>query len=284
MKAKLTVAVAFIIILQSPLFAQNVGINNDGSNPDNSAMLHIKSTDKGLLIPQIALTGIFDIFTIPNPAVSLLVYNTTTGSGLTPGYYYFTGSVWTGLTTADGSETKITAGSNVTITGTGTSGDPYVISTLAHYIGESYGGGKIFWLDSSKLHGLIASTTDQSTGIQWYNGTYFATGATLDGIYAGKANTARIISNQGAGSYAAQVCKSIGPVNNEYYDDWYLPSKYELNLLFLQKTVVGGFTTNDYWSSTEYDPISAWFQHFAGGTQDYYYKGYVINVRAIRSF
>lgn len=83
--------------------AQNVAINTDGSLPDAGAMLDIKSANKGVLIPRIALTGAGDITTISAPALSLLVFNTATaGSGstaVTPGYYYWEGSAWTKLVT-----------------------------------------------------------------------------------------------------------------------------------------------------------------------------------------
>ncbi|MCF8360831.1 MAG: hypothetical protein K9H26_18915 [Prolixibacteraceae bacterium] len=82
-------------------YAQNVGINADGSAPDNAAMLDVRASDKGLLIPRVALTGANDAATIASPATSLLIYNTTDGSGLTPGYYYNAGTpaapVWTKL-------------------------------------------------------------------------------------------------------------------------------------------------------------------------------------------
>ena len=95
---------------------------------------------------------------------------------------------------ADGSETKVTAGTNVTVTGAGTTASPYVVSAGASLaIGDNYQGGIIFWLDATGQHGLIAATTDQSTAIQWYNGTYRYTGTTGDGLYAGKMNTAMII-------------------------------------------------------------------------------------------
>jgi len=137
MKRNLILGVVFLLMLQFHSFSQNVGINSDGTNPDNSAMLHVKSDNKGMLIPQIALTGINDVTTIPTPATSLLVFNTTNASGLTTGYYYNSGTsgapVWTKLATgvADGSETKVTGGNNVTVTGTGTSGNPYAINIFA---------------------------------------------------------------------------------------------------------------------------------------------------------
>ena len=77
-------------------FAQNVAINADASLPNSSAMLDVKSTNKGMLIPRVALTGTADITTIPSPATSLMIYNTTAaGSGTTavvPGYYYWDGT------------------------------------------------------------------------------------------------------------------------------------------------------------------------------------------------
>ena len=96
----------FYLILSAVLFCYNlfaqqgVGINSDASNPDPSAMLHIKSANKGLLIPNIALTGSTDISTIPSPATSLLVYNTSTISDVVPGYYYFDGTSWKALVSA----------------------------------------------------------------------------------------------------------------------------------------------------------------------------------------
>lgn len=158
-----------------------------------------------------------------------------------------------------------------------------------HYIGESYGGGKVFWVDASGQHGLIAATADQSTGIRWCNKQpYPTTGATNDGVYSGKINTELIISKQGLGYYAARVCDNYGiTVNNVFYDDWYLPSKYELNLLYLQKSVVGDFA-GTYWSSTETSyGVDVWVQRFSGlsfGLQFETNKDWTLSVRAVRAF
>ncbi len=194
-------------------------------------------------------------------------------------------------------ETDPTGGTTYTITGTSQLlSVPYALHAKIagtvtggitdFTIGQSYGGGIIFWLDASGQHGLIAATADQSTGIQWSNGSYTTTGATLDGVYAGKTNTDLIIANQGAGSYAAQICADYSvTVNNEYYDDWYLPSKYELNLLYQQKDAVGGFASAPYWSSTEYDSDDAWRLDFLSGSQDINGdKSYLYKVRAVRRF
>ncbi|MBK7884925.1 MAG: hypothetical protein IPJ81_14945 [Chitinophagaceae bacterium] len=74
--------------------AQGMAINADGTVANPSAMLDVKSSNKGLLIPRVALTDVNDKVTIPNPANSLLVFNTNAnmvgGRGI--GYYYNSGS------------------------------------------------------------------------------------------------------------------------------------------------------------------------------------------------
>lgn len=62
----------FTIVVFSMVNSQ-VGINT--TTPDPSSVMDIKSTNRGLLIPRVALTGKSDITTIPNPAHSLMVYN-----------------------------------------------------------------------------------------------------------------------------------------------------------------------------------------------------------------
>jgi hypothetical protein len=164
--------------------------------------------------------------------------------------------------------------------------------TNTHYIGESYGGGIVFYVYDNGQHGLIAATADQSSGIQWYNGTYRFTGTTGDGLNAGAMNTAIIVASQMAdnqsGNFAAKVCADYSvTIGGITYGDWYLPSKYELNLLYLQKAVVGGFANDFYWSSSEYDYSYygyAWFQYFSSGIQYYEDESSSFFVRAVRAF
>ncbi|MCB9233939.1 MAG: tail fiber domain-containing protein [Bacteroidia bacterium] len=77
------------------VWSQNIGINGTGASPNASAMLDVAATNKGLLIPRVALTGTGDVTTITGAATSLLVYNTATVSNVTPGFYYWNGSAWT---------------------------------------------------------------------------------------------------------------------------------------------------------------------------------------------
>ncbi len=73
-------------------FTQNVGISSTAITPDVSAGLEVRYTNKGVLIPRVALTSVSDAATIVTPVTSLLVYCTGTG-GLSPaGYYYNSGT------------------------------------------------------------------------------------------------------------------------------------------------------------------------------------------------
>ena len=158
-----------------------------------------------------------------------------------------------------------------------------------HTIGESYGGGIVFYVYDGGRHGLIAATADQSTAMRWDAGQQYSnTMAYANGVGSGKANTAIIIASQGFGdgaSYAARLCNEHwATVGGVTYGDWYLPSKHELNLLYQQKDAVGGFSDDGYYSSTEYDEFMVWGQIFTDGYQTTGGKAFPVHVRAIRAF
>ena len=78
--------ILFLIITISTTYSQNVGINTDGSNPDGSAMLDVKSTTKGMLMPRMTTA---ERLLIASPATGLIVFDTTTKS-----YYFYNGTAW----------------------------------------------------------------------------------------------------------------------------------------------------------------------------------------------
>ncbi|MEM9823610.1 MAG: hypothetical protein AAF985_21170, partial [Bacteroidota bacterium] len=76
----------FLFLLGQQAFSQGVGINNDSSPPDSSAMLDVKSTAKGILIPRMTTAEKADI---PTPATGLMVFDNTTLS-----FWYYNGTAW----------------------------------------------------------------------------------------------------------------------------------------------------------------------------------------------
>lgn len=117
------------------------------------------------------------------------------------------------------------------------------------YIGRHYGGGVIFYIDSTGEHGLIAAT--QNSGIHPWGCRDVVVGASGFVIGTGQANTDAIETGCTTPNTAADVCANLS-LNG--YDDWYLPSIGELYQLFLNQTAVGGFPADNghYWSSTEF--------------------------------
>ena len=288
----------FIFFTAGTSFGQGVSYNTTGASAHASAMLDVQSTSKGVLVPRMTAA---EKTAISSPATGLMIFQTDG----TAGYYYYSGSAWTmvgnmpaGTTTGDmlywnGSAwAHVGAGTNTQVL-TYISGVPtWTAPVLNLSVGMAYGGGIVAYIlgptdpgyDSHNQHGLIAATSDQSTGVQWYNGSYTNTYAVGTAIGTGLSNTMAIIANQGAGTYAATVARSY---TGGGYTDWYLPSKDELNTLYINKVAIGGFASADYWSSSEYDYYgfaSAWCQSFAWWSQNVYGKYVTFDVRAVRAF
>ncbi len=154
---------------------------------------------------------------------------------------------------------------------------------LKHKIGENYAGGIIFYVDERGEHGLVCAPIDQAKSIKWYNRTFSKKMITRTGIGKGSDNTKTIIESEGIGDYAAQLCFDL--IFNGY-SDWFLPSKDELNLMYINLKLKrkGRFSNYYYWSSSD-DEHQAWYQNFDDGTigKTSYY-GDLYSVRAIRFF
>lgn len=101
--------IAIIILLFSNqiIFAQGIGVNDDNSNPDPSAMLDVKSTTKGVLVPRMSSA---QRTSITGPATGLLVFDTTSSS-----FWFFNGSIWVEIGTGASNQTLSYTGSTLTI-------------------------------------------------------------------------------------------------------------------------------------------------------------------------
>jgi hypothetical protein len=107
------------------------------------------------------------------------------------------------------------------------------------------------------------------------------TGATGTAIGTGQANTTVIVTIQGAGSYAAQLCYVL---TEDDYTDWFLPSKDELDKLYINQVAIGGFAVDRYWSSSESISKYAWYQYFFNRYQGDYLRVSTLRVRAVQAF
>jgi hypothetical protein len=135
--------------------AQNVAINTDGSAADNSAILDVKSTTQGMLVPRMTAAQRTAIST---PATGLLVYQTDG----TTGFYFHNGSAWVSLnTTTDAA--VLTSGTlpdarlstNVTTQGNTFNGNTQLVQTTA--------GGALPAISGSNLTNLNASNLASGT-------------------------------------------------------------------------------------------------------------------------
>jgi hypothetical protein len=157
-------------------------------------------------------------------------------------------------------------------------------NTPTCYIGQSYGGGVIFYIDETGQHGLIASTNDQSNNCVW--SPTIPNLLLPNNIGYGKSNTISIVNVFGNSYYAASYCTSY---NGFGFNDWYLPSLNELDLMYKNNYSIGYFNTTKpsyYWSSTTSTSGKyAFVEDFSSGVQ-YSHDPLRNNasVRAIRSF
>lgn len=186
----------------------------------------------------IGFTGATGVTFGGTPATNINVVNSTTVTSVTPAHAI--GAVDVVITTPAGSATQTNA---------------YTYVTAA--TGQSAYGGTIGCLGGG-VNNLIAATADNSTGIEW-GGFGQSTGA-ISSIF-GQANTTTIVSVLGNGSnYAAGLCNNYEvdsqgnspcQAGNLCYNNWFLPAVNQLFCLYQNKADIGGFTNDDYWSSTE---------------------------------
>lgn len=135
----------------------------------------------------------------------------------------------------------------------------HIIAAPALAVGDSFGGGTVACTGGAPYLNLIAATSANSGGIQWYNGQNIDTGANNDND--GLTNTTQIVTTQGATitNYAAGLCQSY---TGGGYHDWFLPAKNQLNCLYQNRAAIGDFYNSGFWTSTQSSLTGAWYQIF----------------------
>ena len=168
-------------------------------------------------------------------------------------------------------------------------GNTVTFTTLPNLaIGQSYQGGIIAYIfvsgDSDyvagQTHGLIATTTNQSTGAQWgCSGTSIA--GTSTALGTGLANTTAIVNVCITSGIAARICNDLVSGG---YSDWYLPSTTELQKLYNNSALIGGFISYYYLSSSQISSTNVYGIDFSNGFTYTLSKTSALYVRAIRKF
>ena len=181
------------------------------------------------------------------------------------------------------------------LTATNVAGSVTATTTVAvssYVLGDIGPAGGYIFYDKGSYSGspswryLEAAPSDQSTSQAWSNIINVEIGTSAQGtaIGTGQTNTTAIIGQTGHTASAAQLCNDL---TEGGYNDWFLPSKDELNLMYenLYLFAVGGFAVNGYyWSSSESYVSSAWVQFFYDGGQGNHGKEKSRRVRAVRAF
>jgi hypothetical protein len=162
-------------------------------------------------------------------------------------------------------------------------------------------GGFVFYVTDDGLHGLEAAPEDiggnaTATSVAWGCYGTLLSGMNELGVGSGAHNT----SQRDLCSDASTAAKAAAAYEFNGYTDWFLPSKAELNLMWVNLADTdgggdnsgvgdlghpGGFAIGYYWSSSQYSSYDAWGQGFDFGSQlDYGSKGGALRVRAVRAF
>jgi hypothetical protein len=166
--------------------------------------------------------------------------------------------------------------------------------------GTGPGGGTIFYFSetsfscgptlSSTCNYLEAALGDwygeDDPQISWSTGEnqeLTVTGADEESIGSGYKNSLDI-ANQSGNVLATTAALAARGHDGGGKSDWYLPSKAELDILFIQKDLIGDFTASNYWSSTEVFNNGAWNQNFTTREQGENGKFDLRSVRPIRAF
>jgi hypothetical protein len=169
--------------------------------------------------------------------------------------------------------------------GVGTSfGQQEVFTTLEPpwpYLGQSYAGGVVFYVDGTGQHGLVAAPSDQGAAPWGCAGTSVATGTAVG---TGAANTAAMIASCAETGTAARLVDGL--VLNGY-SDWFLPSRDEVGLILsnLQAQGLGGIDPwGRYWTSSQWDASTATLYYVNGRWAGRDNKAWGDPVRAVRAF
>ena len=248
-----------VILLTANTYAQVV---IGKTTPDASSVLDVTSTAKGVLLPRMTAT---QRDAISSPATGLMIYQTDG----TVGFYYYNGSSWANVGYTDAlvsANTDVAANTakvgytdELVSANTDVAANTLKVSytqpiyTVNTFYAEL--GGYVIQISPNGKHGLVVAMQDQGSS-DWFEAH-------------------DLLSNP-----------SNHDADGKEFSDWRLPTKRELNLMYVVYNNGGGASLNPIycWSSTEGGNYNAWGQSFNLGSQDSSNKDNTDSVRAVRAF
>ena len=153
--------ILFTLLLFPLTIYSQVGIGT--TTPDNSSMLEVDATDKGVLVPRVAIANLSTAAPVTAPVESLLVYNTTVATGV--GFHYWDGSDWiplSGASANDGDWTVV--GNDMYNANTGYVGVGTTTPTAQLHIEDTSGATIVAFNDGFEDNNLSPFTTSGSGG------------------------------------------------------------------------------------------------------------------------
>jgi len=155
-------------------------------------------------------------------------------------------------------------------------------SGTKRYIGERYGGGIVYHVTDDGRHGLIHAVVEDAARKKRQHRIHMDTIDFRGGVGAGKIMTQPMVRDKKGRAGEVRVYALSGTDN---LSDWYLPTRYDLNLLYLNRAVIGGYSDfSKGWRKSEVSSVNAWFYSFTTGARFTNGKDDAIYVRVIREF
>jgi len=279
---------------QTWTLAEFLGLYGFIAYSNGSICIAEKNSNNRYQLAQTAIpsTIVFEDGSTVSTALGALVYtNQVTGVG-TGIVTYSSGTPQIATVNAASGEVTFLAAGNTIITAVKAATQTHATVSATYSVTVkapgSYSTGDIGPSGVGKVFYTIGGGGLEAARITWNAGSVdplakwkteaTATAGTSTNIGSGYANT--YTSMLGPGHPAAELCRAYkGGGKN----DWFLPSRYELEEMYNQRNSIGAFVPNGYWSSSEYESFNAYYQSFANGPYESY-KDDLLYVRPIRAF
>lgn len=214
MRTRILIALILLCVYTEQASSQSLAVNTDGSTANASALLDVKSTVKGMLIPRMTRT---ERNAIASPATGLLIFQNGPDS---VGFYYYTGSRWTWIFSVSNTDTLAwkTGGNSGTVDGS------HFIGTIDNipwsFRVNNQKAGRIDHINWNSFFGYQAGNANSSgihntaVGYQAFQSNLSGSNNTAIGTLA--SNSISSGSENSSLGYGSQYLNTVGNGNTTY--------------------------------------------------------------------